>query len=47
MITEPIKRRDVLRRGYRFRSAIDGRFVTRMWALFHPATTVKEQVQWP
>lgn len=42
-MTETMKRRDVLRRGLRFRDAITGRYVTRMWALFHPSTTVSEK----
>ncbi len=43
-MSEPIRRRDVLKRGYVFRSAITGRFVSRLWAVLHPRETVKERV---
>lgn len=43
MILQSIRRRDVLKPWYVFRSAVDGRYVTRLWALTHPHTTVKER----
>lgn len=39
-----IKKREVLRRKLRFRSAITGEFVSRLYALLHPATTVSERI---
>jgi hypothetical protein len=30
---------------YRFRSAIDGRFVSRVYAFAHPSTTISERVK--
>ena len=38
---------DRIRRGpvYRYRSAITGLFVTRIYALLHPKTTYKERVR--
>jgi hypothetical protein len=45
MLVYTIRRRDALKPGYRFRSAITGEFVSRWYALLHPATTVKERVQ--
>ena len=44
MILTTIRRRDVLKPWYRFRSAETGEFVTRLYALLHPATTIKERV---
>lgn len=38
-----IQRREVLNPFVRFRSAIDGRFVTRFYALANPSTTVSER----
>lgn len=29
---------------YRYRSAVTGAFVSRLYALAHPATTIKERV---
>jgi len=43
-ISTPVRRRDVLKRGYAFRSAITGRFVSRLHALLHPDFTVKERI---
>lgn len=37
-----IRKRDVLRPSLRFRSAITGQFVSRLYALLHPDTTVSE-----
>jgi hypothetical protein len=45
MLAETIRRRDVLNWRYRFRSAITGKFVGRLYALLHPHTTVKERVR--
>lgn len=45
MIQEPIKRRDVFKRGVKFRSAVTGRYVTRLYALLFPRETVKERVR--
>ena len=45
-IAEPIRRRDVLKRGYRFRSAVTGKFVSRWYAALHPRETVKERIRW-
>lgn len=38
---------DRIRRGprYRYRSAITGEFVSRLYALLHPKTTIKERVR--
>ncbi len=34
--------------SYRFRSSVTGSFVTKVYALLHPSTTVRERVvQWP
>lgn len=38
-----IKRRDALKPWLAFRSSVDGRYVTRLYALLHPATTVSER----
>ena len=38
-----IRRRDTLNPRFVFRSAVTGRFVSRLWALLHPETTVKER----
>lgn len=43
MLLNSIRRRDVLRPSLRFRSAITGRYVSRWYALLHPATTIKER----
>lgn len=40
---EPIKRHDVLKPWYVFRSAITGKYVTRLFALLHPNETVRER----
>jgi hypothetical protein len=45
MLVESIRRRDVFKRRYRFRSAETGLFVTRLYAFLHPATTIKERVR--
>lgn len=44
-ITSPVRRRDVLKPGYVFRSAITGQYVSRLFALLHPAHTVKERIR--
>ncbi|WP_267900619.1 hypothetical protein [Aurantiacibacter spongiae] len=44
-MTEPMKRRDVLKPHYRFRSAITGQYVSRLYALLHKDTTVRERVR--
>lgn len=36
---------DLLNPRYRFRSAETGLFVSKMFALLHPSTTVRERVQ--
>lgn len=35
------------RRGpkYRFRSAVTGEFVSRLYAMLHPSTTIRERVR--
>ncbi len=38
-----MKKRDVLNFRLVFRSAIDGRFVSRLYALLNPHTTVSER----
>lgn len=43
MISEPIKRRDVLKPWFVFRSSVSGRYVSRIYALMHPDLTVKER----
>jgi hypothetical protein len=45
MIQHAIRRRDALKPGLRFRSAITGQYVSRLFALLHPATTVSEKVR--
>lgn len=40
-----IRKRDTFRLSLRFRSAITGRYVSRLYALLHPATTVSERRQ--
>ena len=44
MITQSVRRRDAFKRGYVFRSAVTGRFVSRAYALLFPHLTVKERV---
>ena len=43
MIATPMKRRDVIKPWYVFRSAVTGRYVSRIYALFNPSTTIKER----
>lgn len=43
MLQLSIRKRDVLKPWFVFRSAVTGRYVSRWWALTHPATTVKEK----
>jgi hypothetical protein len=38
-----IRKRDVIRPSLRFRSAITGRYVSRLYALLNPSTTVSER----
>lgn len=38
-----IRGRDTLKLNLRFRDAVTGRYVTRLYALLHPATTVSER----
>lgn len=45
MIASPTRRRDAFKRGYVFRDARTGRFVTRLFALMWPQFTVKERVR--
>lgn len=40
-----IRKRDALKPWLVFRSAIDGRYVTRLYALLHPTTTVSERLK--
>lgn len=44
MIAEAIER---IRKGpkYRYRSAVTGEYVSRLYALLHPATTIREKVR--
>ncbi len=44
-MTEPLKLRHLVKRRYRFRSSVTGNFVTRLYALCHPRTTVAERVR--
>lgn len=44
MVSERVRRIDVLKPGYVFRSAITGQFVSRLFALLHPHVTVKERI---
>lgn len=39
-----MKRLLALHPQYRFRSAVDGRYVTRLYALAHPRETIAERV---
>ncbi len=41
-----MKRLDALKPWLVFRDAVSGRFVSRAYALLHPATTVSER-RWP
>lgn len=43
MINHPIRRRDVLKPWLVFRSAITGRYVSRIFAALHPVHTVSER----
>lgn len=43
MIHVNVKRRDVFKRGYRFRSAVTGKYVSRLFALAFPRETVAER----
>lgn len=43
MLAEPIRKLDVLKPWYVFRSAITGKYVSRLYAARHPETTVKEK----
>lgn len=45
-VSEPVRRRDVFKRSYVFRSAVTGQFVSRAYALLFPRETVKERVRW-
>lgn len=45
MLLTTIRRRDVLKPWYRFRSAVTGQFVSRWFALLHPRETIKERVR--
>lgn len=38
-----IRRRDIFKRGWVFRSSVTGRFVTRAFALLWPQYTVRER----
>lgn len=40
---QPTKRRHILNPFYVFRDAVTGQFVTRLYALLHPDTTVSER----
>lgn len=42
-MNEPIRRRDTLNPWLVFRSAVTGRYVSRLYAMFNPATTVSER----
>lgn len=42
-MNEPVKRRDALKPWLLFRSAVTGRYVSRLYALLHPAETVSER----
>lgn len=43
MIAQPTRKRDVLKPWIVFRDAVTGLFVSRIYALLHPATTVSER----
>ena len=45
MIQTTIRRRDALNPRYRFRSAVTGLFVSRLFALLHPRETIKETIK--
>ena len=42
-IGDDMKKRDAFKPWMQFRSAIDGRFVSRLYALLNPHTTVSER----
>ncbi|WP_263970481.1 hypothetical protein [Qipengyuania atrilutea] len=42
---QPVERKDVFKRGYVFRSAVTGRYVTRAYALLFPDKTMKQRVR--
>lgn len=46
MIQHPTPRRDALKPWLVFRSAVTGRYVSRLYALLHPSFTVSEK-RWP
>lgn len=43
MISQPFRRRDVLKPWLVFRSSITGQYVSRLFALANPDTTVSER----
>jgi hypothetical protein len=45
MLVESIRRRDVFKRRYRFRSAVTGKYVPRWYALLFPRETMREEVR--
>lgn len=44
-LSTPVRRRDILKPGYVFRSSVTGQFVSRFFALLHPKFTVKERIR--
>ena len=45
MLVESIRRRDVFKRRYKFRSSVTGLYVSRLFALLHPRETMREEVR--
>lgn len=45
MLAEATRRRDVFNPRYRFRSAVTGQYVTRLYAFLHPRETIRERVR--
>lgn len=45
MIHIATKRIDAFKPGYRFRSAVTGKYVSRWYALLFPRETVKERIR--
>lgn len=42
-MTEPMRRRDAFNPRLAFRCAITGKYVSRIYALMHPNTTISER----
>lgn len=45
MFARPTRKRDIVKPWRVFRDAVSGRYVSRLYALLHPETTVSERRQ--